>query len=373
MRLCQIVPSLEERHGGPSRSVYALSDALARQGNDVHLLTTSAGELHPRTDGALQVHEFRREWPTALCPSSGLRNQLSRLDVDLVHHHSLWLRTLDYARRRSRTARVPLVISPRGMMSRWAWNHHALRKRLASLFVHPGALQAAHGWHATSTEEADDIRALGFDQPICVAANGVTAPTPQARSVALDFWRRTCPDTARRPTALFYSRFHPKKRVLELIDLWIEQAPADWLLLMVGLPEEYSAAQLEAYVLRASGAGRIQVFEGEGLPAPYAVANLFLLPSHSENFGLVIAEAMANGLPVLVTDTTPWKAVNDRHAGWCVPWDRFPAALREALGESETTRAERGRKAHAYVLAEYSWEESARTLMGFYAELARPR
>jgi glycosyltransferase involved in cell wall biosynthesis len=337
------------------------------------LLTTSTGEPHPRTEGTLQVQEFRRDWPAAFCPSSGLRNHLRGVRADIIHHHSLWLRTLEYARGRARTTRTPLVISPRGMMSRWAWNHHALRKRLASLLVHPGALKAAQGWHATSPEEADDIRSHGFTQPICMAPNGVTAPTVAARSAALDFWRKACPDTAHRPTALFYSRFHPKKRVLELIDLWLEQAPADWLLLMVGLPEEYTAAQLEAYVMRASCAGRIQVFNGEGLPAPYAAADLFLLPSHSENFGLVVAEAMANGLPILVTDTTPWKAVNENQAGWCVPWADFPAALREALAESEARRAERGRTAHTYALTDFSWDESARKLSEFYVELTRGR
>jgi glycosyltransferase involved in cell wall biosynthesis len=168
---------------------------------------------------------------------------------------------------------------------------------------------------------------------------------------------------------VFYSRLHKKKRVLELIDLWIERAPSDWLLLMVGLPEDYTPAQLETYVMRRSAAGRVRVYNGERHPPPFAIASLFLLPSHNENFGLAIAEAMANGLPVLVTDATPWSEVNVTGAGWCVPWSDYPAVLAAALAETSAALAARGKIAQAQVLANYSWQRAAQLLLDFYREV----
>jgi glycosyltransferase involved in cell wall biosynthesis len=369
-KICQVVPSLHPRHGGPSRSVYQLALAQSREGHPVELLTTGAKSELPASTGNLQAHIFPRDWPRKIVRSSALDSHLRASSADVIHHHSLWLRTLHYAHRAAVRADRPLVISPRGMMSRWSWSHHRFRKQMARALIHPGALRAATGWHATSSEEAAEIRARGFTQPICVAPNGVTEPLPGQIATARDHWLEACPEIAQGPVALFYSRFHRKKRVLDLIDAWVTYGPREWLLLLVGIPEDYAVEVLEEYSLRASGPGRVKVFSGEGRPAPYAIASLFLLPSHSENFGLSIAEALAYGLPVLVTDSTPWTALNQNGAGWCVSWEDYPRALQEALAEGPAQLAVRGARARAWVLQEYAWAKPARALAQFYAELA---
>jgi glycosyltransferase involved in cell wall biosynthesis len=376
MKLCHIVPSLEEQHGGPSKSVRALCSAMADGGSDVELLATDPGapaEGRRETAGPLRVRIFRRDWPQRICPSAGLRQALATHDGAILHHHSIWLRTLHYAHQQAQRSGRPLVISPRGMMSTWAWRHRGWRKRLSRAFIHPGALEQATAWHATSVEEEQEIRALGFRQPICVAPNGVEAATSADIASAAAHWRELCPDVSRRRVALFYSRFHQKKRVLELIDLWRASAPADWLLLLVGIPQDYTPEMLEHYAHKTPGSARVLAFSGAGRPPPYAVASLFLLPSHNENFGLVIAEAMAHGVPVVVTDTTPWRAINNDGLGWCVPWDNYATTLIRATGESSAQLAERGRAAQTWVIREFSWAKSAETLVSFYATLGGSR
>ena len=369
MRLCHIVPSLEQRHGGPSKSVKALCKALVSHGDVVSLLSTDPEVVGVTSDDSLTVSVFRRDFPQAICPSRGLRQGLTDHSADLIHHHGLWLRTLHYAHHAAQRRRAPLVVSPRGMMSSWAWNHHRAQKRFASLFIHPGALDAVDGWHATSAAEERDIRSLGFRQPICVAENGTEAMSPAAFEEARAFWLDTVPEAASRPVALFYSRFHEKKRVLELLELWKRIAPGDWLLLLVGIPEQYGVADLTA---RAAGLGLaddVRIFSGVGLPAPYPVASLFLLPSHNENFGLSIAEAMANGVPVVVTDTTPWAQVNALGAGWCVPWADYEAALKIALGAGADGLKTRGSSARAWARETFSWDRSASRVRAFYQTL----
>ncbi len=372
MKLCHIVPSLEAQHGGPSRSVRALCAALAGLEHDVRLLATDPSATRAGTaltEGRLTTSTFRRDWPQRLCPSAGLRRALDVADTQIVHHHALWLRPLHYAHQRARRDALPLVVSPRGMMSAWAWRHHGLRKRLSRAWIHPGALEAVHGWHVTSREEETEIRARGFRQPICVAPNGVDAPAPAEIQAAAAHWQIVCPEVTRRRTALFYSRFHQKKRVLELIDLWLERGPKDWLLLLVGIPEDYAPEMLEAYARKMSGGDRVRAFAGDGHPPPYAVASLFVLPSHNENFGLVVAEAMAQGVPVVVTDTTPWRAVNEEGRGWCVAWEKFGDTLVAATREPAEQLAQRGRAARTWVLREFAWRSAAETLADFYTHL----
>ncbi len=374
MKIAQIVSSLEARHGGPSRSVRGLSAALAAAGHDVELLTTVPGGAPVEAPAPnFSVHSFPRQWPASLTPSGPLRAHLRATPFAVVHHHGLWLRPLHYAHQATLGSGGPLVISPRGMMSPWAWRHHRWKKSLADRFVHPGALAAARGWHATSAAEADDIRRLGFTQPVCVAPNGVAAPAAVDVAAAREFWRKHCPDLSGRPAALFYSRFHPMKRVIEMIDLWLDCAPAGWLLLLVGIPERYTVQALRSYVYRAGGEERVAVFDGTDRPPPYAVAELLLLPSHSENFGLVVAEALSHGLPVLATDTTPWQALDTHGAGRCVPWSDFGPVLTALLGEGPDGLRNRAAAARELARAEFAWDKSAATLAAFYEGLcARP-
>jgi glycosyltransferase involved in cell wall biosynthesis len=374
MKIAQIVASLESRHGGPSRSVLGLSAALAAAGHTVGLLST-APDRNPsvKTEGNLTMRMFPREWPRAFSVSAPLRSHLRSDGYGLIHHHGLWLRTLHYARQSAAQADAPLVISPRGMMSPWAWHHRRLKKSIAARFIHPGAFTAASGWHATSEAEAGEIRALGFKQPVCVAPNGVVAPSPADEAAAAQHWCKLVPALAGRRVALFHSRLHAKKRVLELIDLWLSKPRGDWLLLIVGIPEQYTVNQLDAYLVRNGGTHQIIVQDGTHEPPPYAVASLFVLPTHSENFGLVIAESLVRGVPVLTTDGTPWQALDAQGAGRCVSWENYGAALDTLLAASPETLRASGERARAWAVPAFSWTQAAATLASFYTSLRPAR
>jgi glycosyltransferase involved in cell wall biosynthesis len=369
VKACLIVPSLETRHGGPSKSVLGLSLALANGSNSVELLTTEPGRGSTQDQGSLKIYSFHRDWPGSICASKGLRRHLHSIDADVVHHHSIWLRTLHYAHKAAMRLRSPLVVSPRGMMDSWAWRHHRRKKSFARAVIHPGAFEAVTGWHATSEQEAECIGALGFKQPICVAPNGVDVPSEGELNEAAAHWKEIVPSSTQRPIALFYSRFHRKKRLLELIDSWLENGPRDWLLLVVGIPEDYTPEMIEDYVLRSGHSGRVRAIDGFGHPPPYAIASLFVLPSHGENFGLSIAEALASGVPALVTTSTPWSGMNINGCGWCVPWGDYGAALRAATSEAPETLRARGAIGRQWVKESYSWGKPAGLLAEFYASL----
>ena len=368
MNILHVASSLAADQGGPSRSIPGLAAAQGRQGNDVVL--ACADLEHQISAGApMKIQAFKRGWPTAIGRSPELARFMRDSLCEVVHHHGLWHRALHYSRQKSRHDNVPLVLAPRGMMMPWAWRHHARRKRFARRFIHHRAFEECHGWHATSRDEADTIKRLGFTQPICIAPNGVNIPTPTERDIAREHWQQREPLLTERRSALFYSRFHSKKRVIECIDLWREVAPPDWLLLMVGIPDQFTAAELSAYALRSGAKDRVRIFDGTKQPPPYCATELLLFPSHSENFGLVVPEALAHGIPAVVTTGSPWEELNSTRSGWWGNWDELAPHLRRMLQHSPEELRAMGEQGCEWVSREYGWDKIAATLTEFYSEL----
>ncbi len=126
--------------------------------------------------------------------------------IGVIHDHGLWMPSnrgvASFARRR----RIRLVVSPRGMMTAWAMKYRAFKKKIAWFMFQQQSLASAAGFHATSSEEAEDIRRLGFRQPLAVIPNGVDFPVS---------WPARTRSVARR--LLFLSRIHPKKGLIPLV------------------------------------------------------------------------------------------------------------------------------------------------------------
>lgn len=368
MKIVAIAPSLEGRHGWPGRTARPLAVAMTELGHAPMLLHTGRTAAE-ESDRGVQLRQFRRRRPESLCRAPDLAHFLATAaaNCDVVHHFGIGLRTLYYAAAKSRRERVPLIVSPRGTLAGWQRNRS---HRLASSWlVHPGAVSQVTGWHALSTAEADDLKALGFNQPILIVPDGISSPTPVNLIGAREHWHKLCPSCAGRPTALFHGALHSRKRVLELIDLWLEVAPPEWLLLISGTNDQYNRAELRDYVSRVLGQGRVAIEASEGHPPPYAAANLFLMPAVRESLARSTGQALAAGVPTLTTDASPWVGLENAGAGWRVPWDLFAPTLRTALAEGLQGLDERGQAARSWIAEQHSWRRCAESLAAFYAQL----
>ena len=189
--------------------------------------------------------------------------------------------------------------------------------------------------------------------------------------MAREYYRGAAPATAGKRVLLFYSRFHSKKRILELLADFAVAASdrPEWHLLAVGLPEEFSVQGLNAEATRLGLAERCTVLDGHGAPKPYPVAELFALPTHEENFGRVVAEALAAGLPVITTTGTPWQQLNVINAGCCVSLASFRNELRQLLSTPAPELRAAGLRGQAWVLEALSWSSAASRLKEFYESL----
>ena len=280
-------------------------------------------------------------------------NALSDLPLkpDIVHIHALWdpflHKIIAWARRKS----IPFVCSPHGMLTPWALNHKRMKKWLALALYQYRDLRAATLFHATAMSEVEDIRRLKLNQSVVVAPLGVNSP-PTADTTHFK-------ENATK-TALFVSRVHPKKGLLNLVDAWSKVRPVGWKMVITGPDQD---GHTEVVKARAHAMGVIQDFEfvgavfGKDKDQLYANAALFVLPTYSENFGVVIIEALVHGVPVITTKGAPWDELVSECCGWWIDIGAIPLAeaLREAMALTDEERRAMGENGRRLVGGKYAW------------------
>jgi len=332
MKILYTIDDLSPAKGGTSRSVPALVNAIRAQGTDIDLATRGAA---------------LRDFP-----------------VDLIHDHGIWLphnhRVASFAHKHG----IPRVVSPRGMLEPWAREHQGWKKRLAWWLFQKRDLMSAAALHATSSDEADNLRRLGLNRPVFVAPNGVDLPPME----------RETESGNREKEVLFLSRIHPKKGLNLWVEAWDKVRPDGWKMVVAGNDEGGHTAVIQRAV-RERKLEEVWSFPGElndnAKWEAYARASVFVLPSFSENFGNVVAEALAAGTPVITTTGTPWREVETKGCGWWVMprTEDLAQALAEATSTPTAQLRDMGERGRIWVRNAFSWESTAKTMIAEYLSL----
>jgi glycosyltransferase involved in cell wall biosynthesis len=364
MKVAHVIAGLHNPAAGTSYTVLQLADALARHGvaGQVHTLRSVPEHLSARPDivGYPAVRIIRR-----LGISPAMRCGLASTAGDILHNHGAWMMPNIYAGMVARERRAPLVFAPRGMFSEWAMAFSRGRKRFAWWCLgQRRAVGATACFHATSEAEARDIRRLGFRQPIAVVPNGIALPDlgTEARSAS----------RSERRKVLFLARIHPIKGIPVLLRSWqrVEHRYPGWELVVAG-PDEgghlngVQALASELDLTRVSFPGPVFA---KAKDEAYRSADLFVLPTHSENFGMAIAEALSYGLPVITTTGAPWQELETRDCGWWIELSEanLAEALRTAMDLPEDRRRQMGRRGTLWMAESYGWSRIAGEMRGVY-------
>jgi len=369
MRVLHVIPSVSERSGGPATAIIPMCRALMREGIEVLLVTTDAGL--PGTNGDVVEYKgvpakfFHSQWGESFKYSRPMASWLEGniRNFDLAHIHAVFNHSSVAAARACRDAGVPYVIRPLGTLDPWSMTQKSLRKRLFWQVSGKAMLQRAAFVHYTSeAEKLSTEGRMGLNHGKVIAL-GIETSTA-TNNLADHF-----PELARDPYVLVLSRLHPKKGLDVLIDAFQSLETQHWRLVIAGDgPSEYVSR------LKSKVKGDRILFtgwlEGERKEAVLGGASLLVLPSHQENFGLCVMEALAHSVPVLVSPNVNLATEIAAHnAGWiaAIDKDSLAAKLAEALRDKEelTRRGRAGRQ----LSQKYSWENAARGLVSLYKDV----
>ncbi len=363
MKLLLVGTSLRPAYGGPAYSVSRLALALAKVGLQVGLWapdrSATTTELLPLN---CSIHRLSGSESEAL-------ETFGKPDV--LHDNGIWLRHNHRLARLAAARRIPRVVSTRGMLEPWAMNHKRFKKGVAWALYQRADLMCACCHHTTAQAEAASVQTLKLRVPIRVIPNGVDLPEISSEA-------KVKKDIGGKRKALFLGRIHPKKGLLMLVEAWARVRPKGWLLDIVGPDEGGHRVDVEKAARAARLADVISFVEpidSQAKKSAFLAADLFVLPTHSENFGMAIAEALAHGLPVLTTTGAPWPMLRQRGCGvWVDPTiEGITEALRQTTSLDSVTLHEMGRKGREFVAAEFGWDRIATQFVGMYEDVIRDR
>lgn len=371
INVTHITSSISRRAGGLFESVRHLSLSIM-ESRHVHLSVVGLSDSNTAADlgkwAPLQVNTYPVTGPERFGFAPGMWRDLRSRSIDILHLHGLWTFPSLLVGRWGVQTRRPYMVSPHGMLEPWSLQQSKFRKAVARFLYQDPCLRNAFCIRATSQLEAESIRAAGYRNMIALIPNGVEIPD-----------RIPPPPVQKRRLRriLFMSRIHPKKGLLNLIEAWSrlnkeQRAVVEgWELHIVGPDEQGHKAEVVAAVRRAGLEPQIH-FPGEAWGTErlslYLESDVFVLPSFSENFGLVIAEALGCGIPVITTKATPWEDLVTHRCGWWIEVgvDPLVFALREAMSLPPQPMQEMGLRGRQLIEAKYTWSPIGRQMVETY-------
>jgi glycosyltransferase involved in cell wall biosynthesis len=359
------VSSVSRKAGGLHESVRRLAQSLDDEpSTEVNVIGMS--DEHTREDEGrwrpLPTHVFPVVGPQQYGYAPGLKKKLLQLDADILLTHGLWMyptvASLSWHRRTQR----PFIIHPHGMLDPWAVKNSKWKKRVASICYENSSLEKASCIRALCLSEAESIRSYGLTNPICVIPNGIDLP-PEGITHDPPPWVGKVEPGAK--ILLYLGRIHPKKGLVNLLRAWRalqedgSSVSNGWALAVAGWDQNGHEQELSmlANQLGTRGVHFLGPQFGKAKAAAYAHANAFVLPSFSEGLPMVVLEAWAHRLPVVMTPECNLPEGFQAQAAIRTEPEACSLAqgLKELFAMTDAERQLMGSRGRALVAERFSW------------------
>lgn len=363
MKIIHYIPSIDRTSGGTTTYLQLLAKELGRltelhivsheSGNSVELENCQVHYIAP----LIRFHEMKREWKCLL----------DKIRPDIVHVNCCWMPQCALTQKWAQQAGYKVVLTPHGMLEPWIMKRHYWTKKVPALLLYQkSAVKNADYLHATAKSEKENLLKLGYNSRVAVISNGI-----DVESIALkQNWERN-------KQILFLSRIHVKKGIEFLLKAVaaLRKEMNGYTVRIVGEGEQTYINQLKE---KAKERGVDSMIDfcggvyGEQKWKMFREADVFVLPTYSENFGIVVAEALASGTPVITTKGTPWQELETYHCGWWTEIGTQPLvdALNGFLSLDEQELETMGRNGRRLVEEKYSANGMAKAMMNLYTKLS---
>jgi glycosyltransferase involved in cell wall biosynthesis len=395
MKILHVIPSLAAVRGGPSIAVIEMVRNLKSIGVDAEIVTTNddgntlldvpINILHEHQKVPVRffsrfspfIHQVR-EFAFSADLTVWLWNYLR--DYDLLHVHAIFSYASTIAMAIARIQNIPYVVSPHGLLCDWSLKQGRFKKRVYLSLIEKANLDSSKSIILNSTQEQKELELLGWNLLSSIVPHGLDLLTPIAN--AREKLHQMLNIPLETPVILFLSRLHPKKGLDYLIpalaklrDL-VHGRNSNFAFVLAGSGSVEYETELDCLLQKNNLVDctyKLGFIEGDKKNICLQGSDLYVLTSHSENFGISVLESLASGTPALVTPGVALAdLVKSQNLGWVVKLetDAIAATIQEII-ESPDTIKQKGARATEYVIENYSWGTIAVSLLKIYREHGR--
>lgn len=364
IKIAHCIYSIDKYDGGPSRSIPLLCKGLSELDVDVDLISYSSKNINSNLVENSKVRliliplekNFHILFPN-------FKREIKDTHPQIFQSHGTWVLFNHWMAVYARKNNIPYIITPRGNLEPYCIAYDKfkkLKKKIAMFLYQDRDIRDAVCLYATAMQEALNLRALGYRNPIAVIPNGIDLSL-----YPLKKYSKVC--NGKKKQMLFLSRIHPKKGIELLLNAWSElpeNISDRWELSIVGNGDIHYLSFLNSKIKKMNLTGQVSILPpvfGENKIQKYHEADIFILPSYSENFGMVVAEALACGIPVITTKNTPWETIIKSNCGWWIDLtvDNIKTTLIDAMSLPDENLRIMGENGRALVEKEYSFQSTS--------------
>lgn len=354
MKVIHFIASIDKRSGGTTEYMRLLSLTLK---NDISLIIATGNSDNPIVIDGVQIKFFNSSIFRWFSLIKEFRVFLKYEKPDIVHINGIWSPQNWVFQKVAQELKIKVVLSPHGMLESWILEHKPLKKKIALFLFQNRAIKRVDYIHATAQMEKNSIRKLGFNNEITIIPNGIDLS--EVKEIKTYYKTKKI---------VFLSRIHPKKGIEILLKAWRNSDTKGWTLEIAGNGEAIYIANLSQIAKDLKNVRFVGAMYDEAKWNFLRSADVMVLPTHSENFGIVVAEALAVGVPVITTTGTPWQDLENYNCGWWIDLSvqNLKSTLLKVFNSPIDTLEIMGKNGKNLVKEKYDMKAIGKNMVEFY-------